>query len=71
MSRKSISVNESKVSKSCVFIEKLLKELNTKSKKISLIKADDEMGDVDSSKIASLDELAMSLEKSINILSKL
>ena len=71
LSRKSISVNESKMTKSCNLIEKMLKELNTKSKKISLLKADDEMGDADMSKIALLDELADSLDNAISIISKL
>lgn len=69
--RKSISVNESKVTKSCNLVKKLMKELNTLSKKVDLLSADDEMGDADKSKVATLDELATSLETSINILSKL
>jgi hypothetical protein len=48
-----------------------MKELNTLSKKVDLLSADDEMGDADKSKVATLDELATSLETSINILSKL
>ena len=71
MSRKSISVNESKITKSCNLIEKMLKELNTKSKKISLLKADDEFGDADASKLSLLDELAESLDNAIGIISKL
>lgn len=74
--RKSISVsesmiNESGIKKKCVLVEKLLKELNTMSRKVSLIKADDEMGDADPSKLGRLDELALSLENTINLLAKL
>lgn len=69
--RKVISVNEGAVKKQCIFVEKLLKELNTKSRKISLLKSDDEMGDADSSKVGQLDQLALALENAINILAKL
>ena len=70
--RKSISVNESRISKSCTLVEKLLKELNTMAgRKISLIKSDDEMGDVDKSKLAGLDDLAVTLDEAIKILSEI
>lgn len=70
--RKCISVTESTYSKNCDRIEKMLKELNTMAEnKMRLLKADDEMGDADKSKIGKLDDLAMSLDKTIGILSKI
>ena len=57
--------------KACESVEKLLNELNARSRKITLLKGDVDMGDADVSKIGGLDELAFALENAINILAKI
>lgn len=71
--RKSIStINESKITKYCNLAEKMIKDLNTTaSNKLRLIKADDEMGDIDNSKLGKLDDFIQSLDNTISLLSKL
>lgn len=68
------TVNEaaSKVAKKCDTIEKMLKELNTRSKKISTIKDEEKSGLGDwSEKFGELDEISLDLENLINRISKL
>lgn len=78
MARKSISVYESsvneatsKVLKKCVLIEKMLKELNTKARKIETVKNDADFGDNVEDKFGQLDDISVALEQVINLISKL
>ena len=55
----------------CELVEGLIKELNTRSRKIAILKSGVVMDDADTSKIGVLDELALTLENAINILAKI
>lgn len=68
--RKSISiVNESKITNYCTRADKLLKDINNAAEnKLRLIRADDEMGDIDKTKLGKLDDFILSLDKALKAL---
>ena len=68
---KKIDSDVERYRKMCEYVEKLLKELNMRSRKITLLKGDVPMGDANVSKIGRLDDLALALENAINILAKI